>query len=116
MAFLSGVHFSYRLTLQIASKHGRYRFNGHDQRLHRMLQTTCMIMEAFENVSQGKVVYEIVGHSGESPEVMFVKSDAPPTNDNERLQVLRAMHAHAQYCMSGPMRVLRQKFALEECH
>ena len=45
--------------------------------------------------------YDIVGHSGDSPEIPFVSHDAPPKNNKERLDVMKQMHAHAQYCWSG---------------
>jgi hypothetical protein len=45
--------------------------------------------------------YDIVGHSGEESSIPFTRSTQPPTNEKERLSVLKEMHAHAQYCMSG---------------
>lgn len=45
--------------------------------------------------------YDIVGHSGESPEISFVTDDTLPKNNRERLDIMKEMHAHAQYCMSG---------------
>ena len=45
--------------------------------------------------------YDIVGHSGDSPEIPFVSHDAPPKNNKERLDIMKQMHAHAQYCWSG---------------
>ena len=41
------------------------------------------------------------GHSGESPEVPFVREHDPPANESDRLRVLREMHAHSQFCYSG---------------
>lgn len=35
------------------------------------------------------VQLDIVGHSGDSDEVPFVNSSNPPSNDKERLQVLK---------------------------
>jgi hypothetical protein len=66
-----------------------------------MLQTACMVMEAFADVSKDKVVYDIVGHSGESDSISFVEGESPPANANERFKVLQEMHAHSQFCMSG---------------
>lgn len=60
-----------------------------------------MIMEAFEGIPEGQIVYDIVGHSGESAEISFVREGAPPKNEADRLKVLRAMHAHSQFCYSG---------------
>ena len=45
--------------------------------------------------------FDIVGHSGDSPEIPFVSHDAPPKNNKERLDIMKRMHAHAQYCWSG---------------
>ncbi|KAH0819395.1 hypothetical protein GEV33_003396 [Tenebrio molitor] len=42
-----------------------------------------------------------MGHSGEAPSISFVKLKEPPKNNKERLDVIRTMHAHSQYCWSG---------------
>ena len=42
-----------------------------------------------------------MGHSGDSPEIQFVSHDALPRNNKERLEIMKQMHAHAQYCWSG---------------
>jgi len=77
-----------------------YRFNGQDQRLDRLLQTTLMLMESLEDFEH-KYEYSIVGHSGDGPQISFVEYGKQPKNDKERLQVLSKMYAHTQYCMSG---------------
>ena len=93
-----------------------YRFNGHDQRLERMLESCLMVMEALEGYSE-RIKYDIVGHSGEDNDIPFVPILKAPENDMERLkvdikkrlitltdryfQVLKEMHAHSQFCMSG---------------
>ncbi len=77
-----------------------YRFNGLDGRLERSLEAACMVMEAFEGHGT-RVVYDMVGHSGETPQLPLVSSTRPPRNDKERLQVLLRMHAHTQFCESG---------------
>ena len=41
------------------------------------------------------------GHSGEESDLPLVKIGSEPKNEKERLHVLRNMHAHAQFCMSG---------------
>ena len=48
-----------------------------------------------------RIKYDIVGHSGEDNDIPFVGVAQPPENDKERLKVLKAMHAHSQFCMSG---------------
>lgn len=77
-----------------------YRFNGQDQRLDRLLQTSLMLMESLEGFEH-KYEYTLVGHSGDGPHTPFVEYGSPPKNDKERLQVLSKMYAHTQYCMSG---------------
>eukprot|EP00039_Didymoeca_costata_P004596 m.74562 g.74562 ORF g.74562 m.74562 type:complete len:1871 (+) comp12470_c0_seq4:171-5783(+) len=91
-----------------------YRFNGHDRRLERMLQMSCMIMEAFEGVPEERVTYEIVGHSGEGPSFSFVKEGHRPQNEAERLKVLQQMLSHSQFCMSGDHTLEAAEKAIED--
>jgi len=77
-----------------------YRFNGQDQRLDRLLQTTLMLMESLSGFEH-KYEYSIIGHSGDGPNTTFVDYGEAPQNDKDRLQVLSKMYAHTQYCMSG---------------
>lgn len=71
-----------------------FRFNGHDGRMDRQVETLLMVMEAFEGYEQ-KIMYEVFGHSGEGPSFPFVKvkgegSDGrskAPKNDKQRLDV-----------------------------
>ncbi|XP_044761445.1 von Willebrand factor A domain-containing protein 8 [Coccinella septempunctata] len=77
-----------------------YRFNGYDGRLDRELEAVVLVMEAFEGF-EDKIKYDILGHSGDSPNITFVRRDRPPKNNKERLDVIRTMHAHSQYCWSG---------------
>uniref|UniRef100_A0A914DE18 Uncharacterized protein n=1 Tax=Acrobeloides nanus TaxID=290746 RepID=A0A914DE18_9BILA len=72
-----------------------YRFNGYDKRLQRSLETALLVMEALEGKEE-KIKYDIVGHSGDSPEIPFVVANCPPKNEKERLNVLRKMLAHTQ--------------------
>lgn len=77
-----------------------YRFNGVDRRLERVMESACLVMESFHQYDN-KIKFDIVGHSGDSAEIPFVAHDAPPNNNRERLDILKQMHAHAQFCMSG---------------
>uniref|UniRef100_A0A3Q3VYX4 von Willebrand factor A domain-containing protein 8 n=1 Tax=Mola mola TaxID=94237 RepID=A0A3Q3VYX4_MOLML len=77
-----------------------YRFNGVDGRLERSMEAVCMVMEALENYEH-KFKYDIVGHSGDGYDIELVRADKVPKNNKERLKVLKTMHAHAQFCMSG---------------
>lgn len=77
-----------------------YRFNGVDGRLERSMEAVCMVMEALENYEH-KFKYDIVGHSGDGYDIELVTADKIPKNNKQRLKVLKVMHAHAQFCMSG---------------
>lgn len=77
-----------------------YRFNGVDGRLERSMEAVCMVMEALESYEH-KFKYDITGHSGDGYDIELVRADKVPKNNKERLKVLKAMHAHAQFCMSG---------------
>lgn len=71
-----------------------------------------MVMEAFETF-QNRIRYDIVGHSGESHNILFVDQKSPPANNKERLDVLKMMHAHSQFCWSGDNTVSAAKFAVD---
>ncbi|CAD6193433.1 unnamed protein product [Caenorhabditis auriculariae] len=77
-----------------------YRFNGYDKRLQKSLEAALMVMTALDGKDE-KVLYEIIGHSGDAARVPFVLEKGSPKNDKQRLDVLRSMLAHTQYCMSG---------------
>ncbi|TMS06972.1 von Willebrand factor A domain-containing protein 8 [Larimichthys crocea] len=77
-----------------------YRFNGVDGRLERSMEAVCMVMEALESYEH-KFKYDIVGHSGDGYDIELVRVDKVPRNNKQRLKVLKTMHAHAQFCMSG---------------
>ena len=52
-----------------------YRFNGYDQRLTKLLQSTAMLLEGFQGVpatlvdgsKQRKLTFDLSGHSGDGP-------------------------------------------------
>jgi MoxR-like ATPase len=77
-----------------------YRFNHHDQRLTRLIETAVMIMESFVGHEE-KISYSIVGHNGDSANLPLVEWDKPPKNKKERMDVALKMSAHAQFCWSG---------------
>ncbi|KAM9486140.1 von Willebrand factor A domain-containing protein 8 [Clarias gariepinus] len=89
-----------RLRLLADVSGSMYRFNGVDGRLERSMEAVCMVMEALENYEH-KFKYDIVGHSGDGFDIELVRSDNVPKNDKQRLKVLKTMHAHSQFCMSG---------------
>ncbi|ULT83400.1 hypothetical protein L3Y34_012561 [Caenorhabditis briggsae] len=89
-----------RLRLCLDVSGSMYRFNGYDQRLTKTMEAALMTMTALDGKTD-KVQYDIVGHSGDSPSVSFVKTDQHPKNNKDRLDVLKRMIAHTQYCASG---------------
>ncbi|XP_068185310.1 von Willebrand factor A domain-containing protein 8 [Antennarius striatus] len=89
-----------RLRLLVDVSGSMYRFNGVDGRLERSMEAVCMVMEALENYEH-KFKYDIVGHSGDGCDIELVRVDKVPKNNKQRLKVIKTMHAHAQFCMSG---------------
>lgn len=89
-----------RLKLVVDVSGSMYRFNGVDKRLERELESILMVMEAF-NGYENKIVYDIVGHSGDGYNIKFVEANNPPKNEAERLKVLKTLLAHSQFCSSG---------------
>lgn len=76
-----------------------------------------MVMEAFHGF-EDKIKYDVIGHSGDTDKIEFVKFNNPPKNNKERLDIIRVsfatiffcgntcfflqlMHAHSQYCWTG---------------
>ncbi|KAF5289201.1 hypothetical protein FQR65_LT00087 [Abscondita terminalis] len=96
-----------------------YRFNSYDGRLDRELEAAVLLMEAMEGF-EDKIQYDITGHSGDSHDIKFVRRNDPPKNNKERLNVLKTMHAHAQFCFSGDNTLEATELAIksmakEEC-
>uniref|UniRef100_A0A1B6BXM8 VWFA domain-containing protein n=1 Tax=Clastoptera arizonana TaxID=38151 RepID=A0A1B6BXM8_9HEMI len=89
-----------RLRLVVDVSGSMYRFNGFDQRLERQLEAVTLVMESFHGY-ETRIQYDIVGHSGEGYGLTFIHNNGPPLNNKERLDVIKTMHAHAQFCMSG---------------
>ncbi|KAJ8253375.1 hypothetical protein GJAV_G00212230 [Gymnothorax javanicus] len=101
-----------RLRLLVDVSGSMYRFNGVDGRLERSMEAVCMMMEALENYEQ-KFKYDIVGHSGDGFDIELVRSDKVPKNNKQRLKVLKTMHAHSQFCMSGDYTLEGTKHAVQ---
>ncbi|XP_031729156.1 von Willebrand factor A domain-containing protein 8 [Anarrhichthys ocellatus] len=89
-----------RLRVLVDVSGSMYRFNGVDGRLERSMEAVCMVMEALESYEH-KFKYDVVGHSGDGYDIELVRADKVPKNNKERLKVLKNMHAHSQFCMSG---------------
>ncbi|KAG0215924.1 von Willebrand factor A domain-containing protein 8 [Mortierella sp. GBA30] len=77
-----------------------FRFNNHDRRLERSMEVALMIMESFRNFEH-KFAYSIIGHSGDSPNLEFVKEGRYPKTEKDVFKVISQMSAHSQYCLSG---------------
>jgi MoxR-like ATPase len=77
-----------------------YRFNGQDGRLDRSLEAAALVMESFHGYD-GQFDYSIVGHSGDSPVIEFSQFGKPPKTERERMNILKKMVAHTQFCQSG---------------
>uniref|UniRef100_A0A8C2I7H4 von Willebrand factor A domain-containing protein 8 n=1 Tax=Cyprinus carpio TaxID=7962 RepID=A0A8C2I7H4_CYPCA len=102
-----------RLRLLADVSGSMYRFNGVDGRLERSMEAVCMVMEALENYEH-KFKYDIVGHSGDGFDIELVRCDKVPKNNKERLKVLKTMHAHSQFCMSGDYTLEGTEHAMKE--
>uniref|UniRef100_A0A1I7USB8 VWFA domain-containing protein n=2 Tax=Caenorhabditis tropicalis TaxID=1561998 RepID=A0A1I7USB8_9PELO len=102
-----------RLRLCMDVSGSMYRFNGFDNRLVKTMEATLMTMNALDGKTD-KIKYDIIGHSGDSHNVPFVKADYPPRNDKERLDVMKRMIAHTQYCASGDSTVFCLQYSVNE--
>ncbi|CAO3595524.1 unnamed protein product [Absidia cylindrospora] len=77
-----------------------FRFNTHDRRLERSMEVALMLMEAFRGFEH-KFAYRIIGHSGDSANIEFVKPGNYPKNEKDEFEIISKMRAHSQYCLSG---------------
>lgn len=102
-----------RLRLLADVSGSMYRFNGVDGRLERSMEAVCMVMEALENYEH-KFKYDVVGHSGDGLDIELVRCDKVPKNNKQRLNVLKTMHAHSQFCMSGDYTLEATEHAVKE--
>ncbi|XP_055693554.1 von Willebrand factor A domain-containing protein 8 [Lutzomyia longipalpis] len=102
-----------RLKLVVDVSGSMYRFNGYDGRLDREMEAVVLVMEAFEGFAH-KVQYDVVGHSGETYYIPFVDAKKPPRDDRVRLETIKMMHAHAQYCWSGDHTLLATNHAVDQ--
>nr|XP_031540570.1 von Willebrand factor A domain-containing protein 8 [Vicugna pacos] len=102
-----------RLRLVVDVSGSMYRFNGVDGRLERSMEAVCMVMEAFENYEE-KFKYDIAGHSGDGYNIDLVPINKIPKDNKQRLEILKTMHAHAQFCMSGDHTLEGTEHAIKE--
>jgi len=89
-----------------------YRFNGLDGRLNRMLEATCLILEAMEG-HLDRYDYSVLGHSGETAKVEFVEFGKHPSSRGERLKILQRMLAHTQFCLAGDHTIEATRAAID---
>ncbi|KAG5511337.1 hypothetical protein GH5_07586 [Leishmania sp. Ghana 2012 LV757] len=101
-----------RLVFVLDVSASMYRFNGADQRLTKLLETTIMIMEAFAGF-ESKLDYSMIGHNGDSDNIPLVNFGAPPANQKERMVICQKMLAYAQYCWSGDNTVKAMQRSIE---
>ncbi|XP_006837671.1 PREDICTED: von Willebrand factor A domain-containing protein 8-like [Chrysochloris asiatica] len=102
-----------RLSLVVDVSGSMYRFNGVDRRLERSMEAVCMVMEAFENYEE-KFQYDVIGHSGDGYKISLVPMNKIPKDNKQRLDILKTMHAHAQFCMSGDHTLEGTEHAIKE--
>jgi len=76
------------------------RFNGEDGRLDRMAQAVVMLMESLQGFEH-KYCWNIVGHSGNGPEVPFVEFGNVPRTRMQRAAVVSSMTSAAGIAASG---------------
>ncbi|XP_045483883.1 von Willebrand factor A domain-containing protein 8 [Pieris rapae] len=89
-----------RLRVVLDVSGSMYRFNSLDGRLERSMEAVVLLTEALKGY-ETRIRYDMFGHSGEEHALELIRVDRPPQNEKERLQIIRTMHAHAQFCWSG---------------
>ncbi|KAG5510829.1 hypothetical protein JKF63_07901 [Porcisia hertigi] len=101
-----------RLVFVLDVSASMYSFNGLDQRLTKLLETTIMIMEAFAGF-ESKLDYAMMGHNGDSDHIPLVNFGVPPANQKERMIICQRMMAYAQHCWSGDNTVEAMRRSIE---
>merc|ERR1719436_1067074 len=89
-----------RLSFVMDVSASMYRFNGEDGRLDRMTQAITMIMESLDGFDH-KYNWNIVGHSGNGPEISFVEYGQCPRGRVQRSQVVAQMVSASAIAASG---------------
>ena len=88
---LSSEPLTIKLVVDISAS--MYRFNGHDGRLQRLLETSLMIMESLKDDKRFKLY--IIGHNGSSSNIPMVDPETP-LDEASQLKVLECMIANTQ--------------------
>mmetsp|Transcript_848 Transcript_848/g.1031 ORF Transcript_848/g.1031 Transcript_848/m.1031 type:complete len:176 (-) Transcript_848:49-576(-) len=84
-----------------------------DGRMERSLEAATMIMESFSGFDH-KFRYKFRGHSGSTDDLVFVQEPKYPTNEQQRLNILRGMNLHSETCSSGDNTLDATKLAIKE--
>ncbi|XP_039753023.1 von Willebrand factor A domain-containing protein 8 [Pararge aegeria] len=100
-----------RLRLVLDVSGSMYRFNSYDGRLERSMEAVVLLTEALKGY-EARIRYDMYAHSGEEHALELVRVDRPPENEKKRLQIIRTMHAHAQFCWSGDNTLPATKHAI----
>ncbi|CAF1683174.1 unnamed protein product, partial [Didymodactylos carnosus] len=69
-------------------------------RLERQCECVLMFLESLSGYEH-KFVYDIIGHSGDSPDIEIVSKHRIPKNNKERLKIIKTMYTHTMFCNSG---------------
>ncbi|VDB87134.1 unnamed protein product [Peniophora sp. CBMAI 1063] len=78
-----------------------YRFQ-YDGRLQRSLETAVMLMESFNRLSRkDKFVWDMFGHSGDSPDIPIVRVNETIAEVSDRWRVVKKMDMVPQYAFAG---------------
>jgi len=78
-----------------------YRFDGVDGRLARETEAAVLLMEALAGLDPRRLVYDMGGHSGDSPWIPLVAFGQPPEHAGDRWKIVQRIVAHTQFCSSG---------------
>ncbi|XP_059052100.1 von Willebrand factor A domain-containing protein 8 [Achroia grisella] len=100
-----------RLRLVVDVSGSMYRFNSYDGRLERSMEAVVLVMEALRGY-EARIRYDMYAHSGEDHALELVRVDQPPDNEKQRLQIIRTMHAHSQFCWTGDNTLPATKHAI----
>ncbi|TFY67028.1 hypothetical protein EVJ58_g1884 [Rhodofomes roseus] len=88
-----------RFVFDISASMYRFQYDG---RLQRSMETAVMLMETFSRLTRkDKYVWDMYGHSGDSPVIPLVETDNLPTEIRDRWKVVEKMELVTQYAFAG---------------
>ncbi|KAI0943485.1 hypothetical protein AcW1_002637 [Taiwanofungus camphoratus] len=101
-----------RFVFDISASMYRFQYDG---RLKRSMETAVMLMETFDRLTRkDKYVWDMYGHSGDSPEIPLVVPDKLPTELRDRWKVVEKMEMVSQYAFAGDYTVEAIEKAVNE--